>query len=355
MNKFQLFPDQASNFSSEVDALTLFLTGTSLAITIVLCILVAVFAIRYRRRAEDEVPRQGKEPHWFEWVMSGALFMVFMVMFFWGTDLYVRMKRPAANALEINVYGKQWMWKLQHPGGQMEINELHVPLGRSIKLNMISNDVIHSFGIPAFRIKQDVLPGAYTTQWFTPTKKGEYHLFCQEYCGTEHAEMIGRVVVMEPQEYEAWLAGLPQNETPVTAGAKLFQTYQCSSCHGQTAPSLAGLYGRTTRIEGIAKPVVADEQYLRESILNPAAKIVEGYGRQMPSYRGQLTEDQVLALIAYIKVLGGAKSDGPAPDATGIAAPTTRPVYDVLPRGVYNVPPAAEPPGVGHQPKPGDR
>ena len=353
MNKFQLFPEQASNWAFNIDLLTLFLTAVSVGITLVLCVLVAVFAIKYRRRSEDEVPRLGKEPHWFEWVMSAVLFVIFMVMFFWGTGLYVMMKRPAVNALEINVYGKQWMWKLQHPGGQMEINELHLPLGRPIKLNMISHDVIHSFGIPAFRVKQDVLPGSYSSQWFTPTKKGSYHLFCQEYCGTEHAEMIGRVVVMEPSEYQSWLAGQPIDEPPITAGAKLFTKYGCLQCHGQTAPTLAGLYGRQVKLED-GSTVIANEQYIRDSILNPPLQVVSGFGRQMPSYKGQLSEDQVLSMIAYIKALGDAQSDGPAPEATGIAAPTTRPVHDVVPRGVPNFPPAGEPPSVGNPIRAGD-
>jgi cytochrome c oxidase subunit 2 len=353
VNKFQLFPDRASNFSSNLDALATFLTLSSVAITLVLCVLVAVFAIKYRRRSEDEVPPLLSEPHWFEWVMSAGLFAIFMVMFFWGTDLYVQMKRPVDNALTINVYGKQWMWKLQHPGGQQEINELHVPLGRPIKLNMISHDVIHSFGIPAFRVKQDVLPGSYTSQWFTPVQKGEFHLFCQEYCGTEHAEMIGRVVVMEPTEYQAWLAGVPIDETPVTAGAKLFGQYGCMQCHGQTAPTLAGLYGRKVTLED-GSTVVADDQYLRDSILNPPLQVVAGFGRLMPSYRGQLTEDQVLSLIAYIKTLGDAQSDSPAPAATGVAAPATRPVHDLVPRGVPNFPPAGEPPGVDRPTRAGD-
>jgi cytochrome c oxidase subunit 2 len=351
--RFRLFPERASEIAGDVDRLAIFLTVTSVAITLILCVLVAYFAIRYRRRSEDEVPPLEKTSSRLEIISSIALFAVFMVMFFWGMRLYVVMKRPAENALEVNVIGKQWMWKLQHPGGQQEINELHIPLGRPVKLVMISHDVIHSFSIPAFRVKQDVVPGSYSTQWFTPTKKGEYDLFCQEYCGTGHPDMIGRVVVMDSQNYEAWLAGVPADDTPVISGARLFTTYGCLQCHGQTGPTLAGLYGRQVLLDD-GRTVTADEAYLRESILNPSAKIAVGYGRQMPSFTGQLSEEQVGALVAYVKSLGNARSDSPSTQATGLAAPATRPTRDVLPRGVPNFPPSAEPPGVHLQRDPGD-
>ncbi len=345
--KFRLLPDSASNFAGDVDKLTLFLTVVSVIITLVVCGLIAFFAIKYRRRHVDDMPPREEPGRWTEILWSAVLFVLLMVMFFWGAEIYMRMKRPAPNATEINVTAKRWMWKIQHPSGQREINELHIPVGQPVKLTMISEDVIHSFSVPAFRIKQDVIPGSYSTQWFTPTKVGEYHLFCQEYCGTLHSDMIGRVVVMEEKDYQAWLAGVSVNVTPVEEGAKLFATYGCLTCHGQNAPSLAGLFGRQQKLDD-GSTVLADEEYLRESIINPAAKVVAGYGRLMPSFRAQLSDEQVSALVSYIKTLGAAKSDEPG--QANSAAPATQPVNGVPPNSVPNLPPAAQPPGVWPQP-----
>jgi cytochrome c oxidase subunit 2 len=198
------------------------------------------------------------------------------------------------------------MWKLQHPGGKQEINELHVPVGQPVKLTMATEDVIHSFFVPAFRVKQDVVPGRYTTLWFEATRVGEYRLFCAEYCGTLHSAMGGRVVVMEPADYQSWLSGGEPTESPVVAGARLFEQRGCKSCHqvasGQRGPALEGLLGSTVRLAG-GDAVVADEDYLRESILTPNAKLVEGYRPLMPTFRGQLSEESLLQLIAYIKSL----------------------------------------------------
>jgi cytochrome c oxidase subunit 2 len=301
---FQFLPERASSVAGRVDALFWFLCAVSAAMTLLILVLIVLFALRYRRRTEDEVPPETQSHPMLEVGWSAATFVVMLVMFFWGATLYVDIKRPAQAGTEINVIGKQWMWKVQHPGGQREINELHVPVNRPIKLIMASQDVIHSFEIPAFRIKQDVVPGSYSTQWFTATRVGEYHLFCQEYCGTLQSGMVGRVVVMDGPEFDAWLAGTAPAEDPVASGAKLFTTYGCAQCHGQTAPTLAGLFGRTVELEGGAK-VVADEDYLRESILDPTAKVVAGYPRLMPSFRGQLGEEQVSDLVSYVKALGG--------------------------------------------------
>ena len=229
------------------------------------------FGLRYRRRRDDEVPPPQAHNNWIEIALSAGLFVLFMAMFAWGTVEYFDMRRPPAGALAIDVVGKQWMWKLQHPGGQREINELHVPVNRPVRLTMTSLDVIHSFGVPAFRIKQDVMPGTYTTQWFTATKPGVYDLNCQEYCGTDHSAMRGRIVVMESKDYDAWLAGTPADPEPAVAGARLIATYGCMQCHGQNAPTFAGLYGRVQRLDD-GSTVLADENYLRESILNPSAK-----------------------------------------------------------------------------------
>jgi cytochrome c oxidase subunit 2 len=202
------------------------------------------------------------------------------------------------------------MWKIQHPEGQREINELHVPVGKPVKLLMTSEDVIHSFFIPAFRVKHDVLPGRYTTLWFEATRPGEYHLFCAEYCGTQHSRMIGRVVAQEPAEYEKWLSGVPSGESMEMAGERLFQQYFCNTCHRpeggaripQRGPVLDGLFGAKVQLQS-GQSVVADEAYLRESILTPAAKVVAGYRPVMPTFQGQISEEGVLQLIAYIKSL----------------------------------------------------
>jgi cytochrome c oxidase subunit 2 len=300
---FRLFPESASTVSDRVDALTGFLLLASGLVTLIVLVLIVAFAIRFRRRAEDEVPPATRSHVWLEIGWSVIPLLIFVAMFYWGAALYADMKRPAgAGALEIHVLGKQWMWKLQHPGGQREIDELHVPLGRPVKLIMTSQDVIHDFSIPAFRIKQDVLPGSYVTQWFTATKAGEYHLFCAEYCGTMHSGMVGRVVVMQPGDYEAWLAGVTPDEPPAASGARLFVSLGCAQCHGQNAPTLAGLYGRAVTLAD-GSTVTADEEYLRESIENPPARIVAGFEPRMPSFRGQLTAEQLGQLVAYIKSL----------------------------------------------------
>jgi len=218
--------------------------------------------------------------------------------------LYLRNARAPAGTVEMYVVAKQWMWKIQHPEGKREINELHVPIGVPIRMIMTSEDVIHSFYIPAFRIKQDVLPGRYTTMWFQPTQAGEFHLFCAEYCGTEHSKMGGTVHVMEPGDYERWLTGGVAGESMAAAGAALFESLACSSCHraegGGRGPALEGLLGTQVQLED-GRKVLADETYLRESILNPRAMIVGGYQPLMPTFQGQVSEEQVLQLIAYLK------------------------------------------------------
>jgi cytochrome c oxidase subunit 2 len=235
-----------------------------------------------------------------------------MVMFAWGAVIFVNYSRPPANAMEINVVGKQWMWKVQHPDGQREINELHVPVGQPVRLTMTSQDVIHDFGIPAFRVKNDVLPGRYTSEWFEATKVGEYHLFCDQYCGTEHSRMVGKVVVLTAQDYQAWLSGARKDETPSMAGMELFKEYSCVNCHSQEAPSMANVYGSQVVVweDGVKKTITADESYIRDSILYPNHQIVDGYQPLMPSYKGRLSEEQILQLVAYIKTLGVGKQGG---------------------------------------------
>jgi cytochrome c oxidase subunit 2 len=228
-----------------------------------------------------------------------------MVMFYWGAKLYYDIRTPPANAIELQVVGKQWMWKIQHPQGRGEINELHIPVGRPIRLRMISEDVIHSFYIPAFRTKMDVLPGRYTIQWFEATKPGEYDLFCAEYCGTEHADMRGRVIAMNPADYANWLASTVA-ETPQALGSKLFTQFRCNTCHDDhselRSPPLHGIFNNTVALAD-GRTIDADDTYLRESIVNPMAKVTAGFQPLMPTYQGQLSEEQLSQIIEYIKSL----------------------------------------------------
>jgi cytochrome c oxidase subunit 2 len=238
--------------------------------------------------------------------------VIAMGLFTWSADAFFRMETPPPGAIEINVVGKQWMWKLQHAEGAREINELHIPRGHPIKLTMISQDVIHDFFVPAFRMKQDVIPGRYTSEWFTPIKTGRYHIFCAQYCGTTHAAMIGWVYVMEPQDYERWLRqGSPE---PLAArGEALFHTLGCSGCHGVSskihAPPLEGVYGHLVPLE-TKDFVVADDKYIRDSIMLPASQIVAGYQNLMPSFTGHVSEEDIMALTAYIKSIGSKSPEG---------------------------------------------
>lgn len=308
MLEFQLMPESASGIAGRVDALYFFLVGVSTFFAALIFVLVIVFAIKYRQRVnvtQPAHPHVGNLKLEITWIVIP--FILVMIMFGWGAKLYIEMKQPPANATEVFVVGKQWMWKLQHPTGRREINELHVPKGQPVRLTMISEDVIHSFYVPAFRMKQDVLPGYYTTTWFEPTRTGEYHLFCAEYCGTEHSRMIGKIIVMEPAEYQAWLAGPDAGQPMAAAGEQLFQATGCQACHnpesGARGPNLAGVFGKRVQIKD-GGSVVANESYLRESILRPSAKVVYGYDALMPTYEGQLTEDQLLQIIAYLKSIG---------------------------------------------------
>jgi cytochrome c oxidase subunit 2 len=300
---FQIRPDQASTIAPGVDYLYYFLTAIDLFFTAVIFFTILYFALRYRRRSHTDQPKQveGSLPLEIAWTLIPLGLVV--VVFLWGTSLYIRNSRPPTASEEIFVVGKQWMWKLQHPEGVEEINELHVPVNRPIKLTMTSEDVIHDFSVPAFRVKKDVVPGMYTTLWFQATKTGRFHLYCDQYCGTNHSLMTGEVIVMEPTEYEQWLSGGIRGGTMAQSGAKLYDQLACITCHGTgKGPPLTGIYGKPVKlIDG--STVVADDGYLRESVLYPSAKIVEGYRPIMPTYKGQVTEEQLLQLIAYIKSL----------------------------------------------------
>jgi len=302
---FHLFPESASSVAERVDGLFLFLVAVAAVFVLLICVLILYFGVRYRRGSKAS---RANPPHsnWLEVGWAIPPFLLSMVMFVWGAVLYFEIKTPPADALEVSVVGKQWMWKVQHEEGKSEINTLHLPLGQPVKLRMISEDVIHSFYIPAFRVKQDVLPGYYTSLWFEPIKEGEYHLFCAEYCGTEHSQMRGRVIVMKPADYEDWISG-ETGEPPAVAGEKLFGRFRCSQCHkpdgSGAGPSLEGVYGSQVPLQG-GGTVTADEQYLRNSIRNPAQQIVAGRKNLMPAFDPKdLSEADILKLIAYIKSL----------------------------------------------------
>lgn len=301
----EFFPQQASTMARQIDALYLFLVGVAMFFTGLIFLVIVCFYVRYRRgskasRAGAPTNHLGLEALW----VVVPLVLV-MVSFGWGAVLFVRAHRPPPEAAEIYVVGKQWMWRVYHPEGRREINQLHVPVGQPIRLKMISEDVIHSFFIPAFRTKQDVLPGRYTGQWFEATRPGAYHLFCAEYCGTSHSLMRGQVVAMTPEAYADWLAD-PDEEPAEVSGKRLFERLRCDSCHQREAtprgPSLHGVFGRTVTLE-TGQQVMADLPYLREAILDPNARITAGYEPTMPTYRGQVSEEEILQLITYMRTL----------------------------------------------------
>ena len=302
-----------------VDHLLYYLLAVSAFFSIGIFVTIFYFAIRYRRRSESDLPAPIHGVLSLEIIWSVIPFGLAMVMFVWGASVYFTISRPPDDAQQIYVVAKQWMWKLQHMEGQREINELHIPVGQAVKLTMTSEDVIHSFFVPAFRTKADVLPGRYTTTWFKPTRPGKYHLFCAEYCGTKHSGMIGWIYVMEPQDYQAWLSGGATGSL-AASGEKLFQDLACANCHHLNdqgrCPNLRGVYGSQVQLSD-GTQVKADEEYLRESILNPSAKIVAGFQPIMPTFQGQVTEEGVLQLVEYIKSLTPAGM----PPASGAATP----------------------------------
>lgn len=300
-------PERASNLASEVDALFYGLLILCGLVTLGVCAAISWFCLRYRRGSK--ATRQAElKPTYFEIAWSAIPLVIFMVIFVLAGAVYFHMGKPPANAVEIHVVGKQWMWKVQHPTGRREINELHLLVNQPVKLLMTSQDVIHDVFVPAFRTKQDVLPGRYTVEWFIPTKPGRYHLFCAEYCGTDHSLMGGWVHVLDADAYARWLADGNTNESVVAAGARLFQARGCAGCHAPNAtvhaPLLNGIYGHPVALS-TGRTIIADEQYLHDSILLPKKDITAGYPDSiMPTYQGQLGEEEVMQLIAYIKALG---------------------------------------------------
>src|SRR5262249_26635352 len=305
---FPLWPQRASSIAGQVDALYVFLVLLSLFMTLAIFTMILYFAIRYRRRPGVHAEQiEGSRQLEITW--SIAPLGVFLVIFFWSAIIFFKQRTPPEGAGTVYVVAKQWMWKLQHEEGQREINQLHIPVGKDVKLIMTSQDVIHSFYVPAFRIKQDVLPGRYTTAWFHATKAGTYHLFCAEYCGTQHSGMVGSVVVMEPAEYQAWLSGGGTTQSLAQTGEAMFQQLGCSTCHRfdvqGRGPNLVGLFGKKVMLDD-GRTVVADENYIRESILVPGAKVVSGFKPVMPVFQGLVSEEQLNALVAYVKSLNQA-------------------------------------------------
>jgi len=319
---FPFFPEQASVQAAQVDAIYFFMVAVTAFFSLLIASLIVLFAIKYRRRHKDEIGADIHGSLALELLWTVIPFFITMVMFAWGAKVFFDIYRPPAGAMEVYIVGKQWMWKAQHLDGMREINELHVPVGRPVKLTMGSEDVLHSFYIPSFRVKADVIPGRLNVLWFTATKPGKYHLFCAEYCGTKHSGMIGWVYAMEPTEFQTWLGGGSTSDTPAAAGEKLFTDLACISCHRDDAqaraPQLKGLFGHTVQLQG-GGTAVADESYIRESIVNPQAKIVNGYPPLMPTFQGMVTEEQLLQLIAYVRSLGAVAP----PPAPGGAAPQT--------------------------------
>jgi cytochrome c oxidase subunit 2 len=309
------FPYRAASTAGvETDHLLWAMLAVSLAIMVLVVGLMLLYSIRYR--AASHADRSNPEAK--SWVIeiswTAATLAVFFGLFLWGADLYVRLDGVPENALPVYVVGKQWMWKVEYPGGQREINALHVPLGRPVELIMSSEDVIHDFSVPALRIKHDVVPGRYDTLWFQATEAGSYHLFCTQFCGTDHAAMGGMVTVMKEPDYSIWLATQQSEGTLASQGRAVFIRDGCDGCHGGRgtvrAPSLAGLFGSPVPLSD-GRVVRADEAYLRDSILFPGRDVVAGFDNVMPSFEGRIPEEDLVKLVAYIKSLAGERGGQP--------------------------------------------
>ncbi len=305
LEHFSLFPPEASKIAAESDALYFFMVLVSLVgLTLVVLLLVAFGILYNKKRHPQAVQIEGSTILEATWTIIPL--GLFLVMFVWGALLYFRIYTPPANAMNIYVVGKQWMWKIEHPGGQHEINMLHVPTGRAVQLTIISQDVFHSFSIPAFRVKREAIPGRYTTVWFEATKPGSYHLFCTQYCGTGHSQMIGQVVVMTPDDFKQWLAGSTSGNSLAMDGERLFASLSCNACHNSRpdarGPNLVGVYGSQLALAS-GQTVTADDAYLRQAILDPSTHVTQGYTPIMPTYQGQISEEGVIELVEFIKNL----------------------------------------------------
>jgi len=305
LTNFALIPPEASRIAPQMDALLFFLILVSLIGLTIVILLVTSFSILYsQKRHPVAVQIEGSTLLEATWTIIPL--GLFLVMFVWGALIYFRVYTPPANAMNIYVVGKQWMWKAEHPGGQHEINSLHIPMGRPIQLTLISQDVFHSFSIPAFRVKREAIPGRYTTVWFEATSPGTYHLFCTQYCGTNHSQMIGDIVVLTPEGYRKWLDESTSGMSLAQNGGRLFASLSCGACHNTRpdarGPNLANVYGANLALSS-GGTVTADDAYLRESILNPSQHVTQGYAPIMPTYQGQISEEGVIALVEFIKNL----------------------------------------------------
>ncbi len=311
MWEFQIFPEQASTVAGDVDGIYFALVAVTAFFAIAIYLMILFFSVKYRRGREADRSNPPSSNHKLEAVWIIIPLGIALAIFGWSTKVFFDMQRPPQDALEIQAIGKQWMWKFQNPDGRREVNELHIPTGRPVKITMISQDVIHDLFVPAFRVKADVLPGRYTYLWFEATKPGTYHLFCAEYCGLQHSGMIGKVVVMEPQDYENWLNGGTTDEIPAVAGEKVFNQLGCNTCHseesGARGPSLVNLFDSEVTLRD-GNTVLADENYIRHSIMNPASQVVAGFDAIMPTYKNQISEEQIFQIVSYLKTLGATET-----------------------------------------------
>ncbi len=305
LTEFALFPPEASAIAPYMDAFYFFLLLISLVGLVLVGLMVGCFSIMFRKEKSPQATQiEGSTLLEATWTIIPLA--LFMVCFVWGALLYFRIYNPPTNAMNIYIVGKQWMWKAEHPGGQHEINALHIPVGRNVQLTMISQDVFHSFSIPAFRVKREVIPGRYSTVWFRATQPGTYHLFCTQYCGTLHSSMIGQIVAMSPDDYRKWTAGSTSGQSLAQNGERLFASLGCVSCHSATAgargPNLAGIYGAKEMLAN-GTTVTVDDAFLRGCILNPSAHVIMGYVPIMPTFQGQISEEGLINLVEYIKSL----------------------------------------------------
>jgi cytochrome c oxidase subunit 2 len=317
-NNFPLWPVAASANAEQVETLYIFLVLLCGMICVAIFSVIFIFAVKYRHTKVSHANQiEGSNLLEFAWTVVPAF--IFLFIFYWGVVIYFHQRTPPLNSLDVYVVSKQWMWKLQHVGGQREINELHIPANRDVRLLLTSQDVIHDFFVPEFRIKADVVPGRYNTTWFRANRPGIYHLFCAEYCGTLHSGMIGRIVVMEPAQYASWLNGLSTSGSLAQTGESLFQQLGCNTCHRSDAqgrgPNLVGLYGQRVPLQD-SRTIIADESYIRESILDPPAKVVSGFEPIMPTFPG-LGDDDVNALVEYVKSLSHHPTDSQANSLSG--------------------------------------
>ena len=305
LNASALFPREASTIAPYTDALYFFLLLITVVGLILVGVLIIGFSVRYRA-AKHPVAVQVEGSTLLEATWTIIPLALFLVCFVWGALLYFRIYTPPTNAMNVYVVGKQWMWKAEHPGGQHEINALHVPTGRPVQLTMISQDVFHSFSVPDFRVKREVIPGRYSTVWFEATEPGTYHIFCTQYCGTQHSGMIGEVTALSPEDYKKWTQESTSGMSLAQNGERLFASMGCNACHSGSAaargPNLAGVYGSKLRLAN-GSQVLVNDAYLRDAILNPSQHITAGFAPIMPTYQGQVSEEGLIDLVEYIKTL----------------------------------------------------